>query len=126
MLLRLLARIALTVGAAWLLSELLPGIVDIGGGYRGIAIVGLLLAMLNTLVRGPLDLVTLPLRLLSRLLVSILVNGALLWLATILIAIVPADIATFRIVGGILGWVIAACAFGLASWIVRILTREAR
>lgn len=126
MLLRILARIALTVGAAWALAYLLPGILEIGGGLRGIAIAGLLLAALNMLVRGPLDLVTLPLRLISRLLVSILVNGVLLWLATILIRVFPADVVTLRVTGGFLSWVIAACAFGLASWIVRILTREAR
>jgi uncharacterized membrane protein YvlD (DUF360 family) len=123
-LVRILLRAAVTVGAAWLLATYLPQYVVITGGLRGVIVVGLVLAFLNSSVRMLLDILTFPLRLFSRIVVIILVNAALLKLAEILVGLLSETVARFYVQGGWIGWVVTSVVFGLLSWLIRTLLKE--
>lgn len=122
--LRLLLRIALTVLALQLLAALLPTVFAVGGGWKGVLAAGALLAALNLIARPLLTLITFPLRLFSHLVVLILVNAVLLWLATILINVFPPTLVTFSIGNGVWGWIVAAGTFGLVSWVIPLVVKK--
>ncbi|MCF7846685.1 MAG: phage holin family protein [Candidatus Gracilibacteria bacterium] len=68
------------------IAPYLPGDFLVEGGWRAYIFLAILLGVLNTFVRPFLDLLTLPFRLLTLGLFSIVINALLLWL---LEAIVP-------------------------------------
>lgn len=118
-LLQILLRLALTVAVTWAMAAVLPQYLEIEGGMRGIVIVGVVLAVLNMTMRIPLDIITFPLRLFSSIIVMILINAAILWLAGIVLQHIEPEAASLTVKGGILGWVIVSCVFGILSWLIR-------
>lgn len=121
---RLLLRIAATIGMTWLLATFLPQYVVVTGGIRGIVVVGIILALLNAVLRIVFDIVLFPLRLFSKIVFLIMVNAGLLWFAQHVVDLFSESIARFHVQGGFVGWVVAAVAFGVLSWLIRELLSE--
>lgn len=121
---RLLIHWIVTLLLTLALTWLLPSIFAVGGGLRGIIVVGSILFLLNALVRIALQVLLFPFRLVFGLIVMLFINAFLLWLAEILVAQFSPNIVTFQVQGGIAGWFIAACVFGIASWIERHVFQE--
>ncbi len=122
--LRILLRLAATVGVTWLMATYLPQYVVVGGGLRGIIFAGIILAVLNLCLRVVLDVILFPLRFVSKLVVLILVNAALLWFAGKVANLFSEHIVRFSIEGGWIGWIVASAVFGFLSWLVRTLLQE--
>ena len=77
---RLLAKILVSALALWAADYLLAGF-GVTGGIKGYLIAGVVLGLLNALVRPILKLVTLPLVLLTFGLFTIIINAVLLGVA---------------------------------------------
>jgi len=117
--LHILIRTVLIIGLTWVLHSVLPSYIVIGGKIpAAYVLIGIVLALLNLLVRPILKVVAFPLKLFATLLALILVNVVMLWIATYIVGVLDPEIVTFAIAGGITGWIIAGFAFGLANWAI--------
>jgi putative membrane protein len=77
---RFLIKILINAAALWVASALLSGF-WVSGGLKGYLIAGLVLALLNTLVRPLIKLLALPLILLTLGLFDFIINALILWVA---------------------------------------------
>jgi putative membrane protein len=77
---RLLLKMLVSAVAIWAADYLLAGF-TVSGGIKGYLVAGIVLGLLNALVRPVLRLVTLPLILLTLGLFTIVINMLLLWFA---------------------------------------------
>ncbi len=111
--LRFLLRFALTAALLAILARSFPTIFSIGGGIPGLLAVAAILALLNTIVYPVIRLVTLPFRLVSGVIVSMLTNIVLLWVTLKILAIIGPDVATLTISGGVVTWGFTAILLGL-------------
>jgi putative membrane protein len=95
----------------------------IGGGWRAIIIVGVILTLLNILVRPVLNVLTLPLKLFATILAVIVVNGAFVYLTHLLILRMDPEIAQLTILGGAWGWIVVAAVLGFGNWLIKEMLR---
>lgn len=110
-------RIGCTLALVWAITLLFPASVSISGGWQGIVVVSLVLAILNTFVRPVLQLVALPLSLVSRIAAILLINVGLLLLCTRAF-----EQANVGIIMRLSDWpttVGVALALGLLHWILK-------
>lgn len=77
---RLLVKILVTALALWVADRLLSGF-SVAGGLKGYLVAGIVLGLLNSLVRPVLKLISLPLIILTLGLFSIVINILMLWVA---------------------------------------------
>jgi putative membrane protein len=77
---RLLTKILINAAALWVADYLIAGF-SVFGGIWGFLVAGLVLALLNMLVRPLVKLVALPLIILTLGLFRIVINGAMIWIA---------------------------------------------
>lgn len=78
---RLILRFLLNLLGLWLANNLVAGFA-VTGGWKGYVIAGIVLVLLNLLVKPVLKLVTLPLIILSLGLFGLVINALILWLAS--------------------------------------------
>lgn len=76
----LLTNTLINAAALWVADYLLGGF-SVFGGLPGFLIAGLVLALLNSLVRPIVKLVSLPLIIVTLGLFRIVINGAMIWIA---------------------------------------------
>lgn len=119
--LRILLHVAITTLLFWALDVYLPQYVGITGGWPAYLILGIILALLNILVRPLLDLIAAPIKFIAGLIALILVNGVFLWLLVTIAEKIDPDVATFEIRGGVLGWIVVAVIFALLKTVLRML-----
>lgn len=103
------------------LAYLLPNHFVVGGGFIGILIVGILIGIFNILIKPILSIITLPIRLLSDILASIIVNSLFLWFVEGIVQGIDVQIVTLDIRGGFFGFLLVAAVFGLLNWIMKNL-----
>jgi putative membrane protein len=84
---RLVIRTLVTMLALWVAGYFLVGF-SVAGGFVGFLTAGLVLALLNGLVRPVIKLVTLPLILLTLGLFTVVINAAMLWIAAALTGLI--------------------------------------
>ncbi len=121
---RILVHAILNIALVWVLSAFLHEYVAITGGIGAYVTIGALLTLLNLFIRPILSLITTPLRLLATLLTFILVNAAFLGLIHTVTAIMDPAILTFRIEGGIGGWLVIAIVLGVVNWGMKHMMRK--
>lgn len=103
------------------LAYLLPNHFVVGGGFTGILIIGILIGIFNILIKPILSIITLPIRLLSDILASIIVNSLFLWFVEGIVQGIDVQIVTLDIRGGFFGFLLVAAVFGLLNWIMKNL-----
>lgn len=108
-----LLRVAGNALALWLAAELIRGISVSGVGPALVA--GLLLALVNALIRPVLLILTLPLNILTLGLFTFVLNGILLYLV--------ANQVTGVAIAGLGSAVLAALLVSLVSWVLSSLVR---
>jgi putative membrane protein len=114
----ILHALAAAVGF-WLASKIVPGVVVGGlGGLGSLLAVGLVLGIINALVRPILILLTFPLTLITLGLFLLVVNGVTVWLATAFPLGVHID--------GLWHAILAAVIISLTSWLASALIGRSR
>jgi len=100
----------------WLASKIVPGVAV--GGLGSLLAVGLVLGIINALVRPILILLTFPLTLITLGLFLLVVNGLTVWLATAFPLGVHID--------GLWHAILAAVIISLTSWLASALIGRSR
>jgi putative membrane protein len=113
---RTLLQVVLNAVALWLAATLVPGI-HYSGGLEWLLIAGLVLGLLNLLVKPLLTLLSLPLIVLSLGLFYLAINGLVLYLAAILL---PHHLRVDGCVPAIIGGLVIA----LFNWAVRAFAED--
>jgi putative membrane protein len=96
---KLLLKVLVGALALWVADYLLTGF-SVAGGIKGYLIAGLVLGLLNMLVRPVLKLIASPLIMLTLGLFTLVINMALLWLAgyvtglVVIVGLIPLLLAT--------------------------------
>ncbi|TSC79955.1 MAG: hypothetical protein G01um101425_432 [Candidatus Peregrinibacteria bacterium Gr01-1014_25] len=116
---RLLLRFALTVALLLAMNRWMSEMFFVGGGWTGVVAVAALVTLLNVLVRPLLDLVTLPLKLLTGGIVVMAVNLVILLALETVTRLYDPHIATLTLEGGLRGWLLAAIVLGTANWVMK-------
>lgn len=83
MLQKITLQIVAGIGGIWLATEFVDG-VSLGGNIQTLLIIGVILGLINTFVKPPIKLITLPIRILTLGLFSIVINMAVVWVVDIL------------------------------------------
>lgn len=112
---RSLAQIALNGLGVFLAAWLIPGI-DYQGGVFYLLLTGLVIGLINLLVKPLVSLLSLPLIMLSLGLFYLVINGAMLLLAAALLDGLTVDGCLPAILGGLV--------LGLFNWLTRIAREE--
>lgn len=109
---RALVQVVLNGIALLLASYLVPGIVY-EGGLLYLLLAGLVIGLINLLVKPIVTLLSLPLVILTLGLFYLLINGAMLWLAGMLLDGLRVDGCLPAVLGGVV--------MALFNWLVRVL-----
>jgi putative membrane protein len=93
------------------------------GGWKFFLVGGLIIGILNTLVKPVIKTITLPLVILTAGLFLIVINTIILWLTSYVIKALEFSGMSFQIVG--LGtFLIAGFLFGLINWIENLIIKK--
>ncbi len=114
---RALAQILLNGLGVVVAAELVPG-VTYSGGLLYLLLVGLVIGLINLLVKPLVTLLSLPFVLLTLGLFFLVINGALFYLAGLLLSGLTVDGCLPAILGGLV--------LAVFNWLVRAFTAEAR
>jgi len=111
--LRALLQVAMNGVGVWLAQEIVPGI-HYSGTLPYLLVVGLVLGLINLLVKPIVTLLSLPLIVITLGLFYLVINGAMLYLAARLLAPLRIDGCMPAILGGLVvslfNWVVSAFA----------------
>lgn len=113
---RALVQVLLNAVALLLASYLVPGIVYHGNGLLGLLLAGLVLGLVNLLVKPLVTLLSLPLIVLTLGLFYLAVNGLMLLLAAWLVPGLEVQGCLPAILGGVV--------IGLFNWVVRAFAKD--
>jgi putative membrane protein len=97
---KILVRILLNGLALWAAAQFLPGI-HWEGGWLYLLVAGFVLGLLNLLVKPLMTLLSLPLLLVTLGLFYVVINGAILWLADLLLDKLRIDGFLWAMAGGL-------------------------
>lgn len=120
---RLLAKFALNVLLVFVLANYMDQYFVVSGGLGAYIIIGALITLMNIIVRPILNVITLPLKLFATIFAIILVNGVFLWLIYQISLIMDPNVLTITVGGGIGGWIVLSLVFGIANWLMRLMTK---
>lgn len=120
MLKKLLLGIILNGAALYGVIYFLPEDITYTGGIAFFVIGGVVMGILNTLVKPILKIVTLPLHILTLGLSLILLNGIIFWIFKTVIDTMVIEGITIQ-VSGIVTYVIAGFLFGLINWVAHLV-----
>lgn len=121
--LRMLVRAVLNVLLVWLLATYMSGYFQLTGGWPAIIVVGLLLMVLNVILRPILEILTMPLKWFATILAVIVVNGVFVQVIYQIAQNMDTGLLTLEIGGGILGWAIVAIVLGVGNWLMKMVMR---
>ncbi len=107
----------------WLLVQKVPEMISVNAGIVPVLVLGLLVALMNVVVRPVLNILTLPLKLFATILAIIIVNGLFVQILVVLVQALNLPWLTLSIGGGLLGWVTVALALGFANWVTKLLAK---
>lgn len=120
---RFLFRFVLTTGVVWFLSTYVDQYFTLTGGLRAYLIVGLLLTIMNMIVRPMLKVLLAPFHFLFGFIATIATNLFFLWLIVTIASTFDPSIVFLNINGGIVGWIVVAVIVGVADWCIKTLLR---
>ncbi|MEK9133001.1 MAG: phage holin family protein [Patescibacteria group bacterium] len=102
---------------------LLPKDIIYTGGLAFFVLGGLVMGLLNSIVKPVLKLLTLPLQIITLGLSLILLNGIIFWIFDVIIDTMVIKGITIQ-VNGIATYALAGLLFGLINWIEHLLIRN--
>lgn len=111
--------IVLNGAALYAVLYLLPAM-TYTGGVRFFVLGGVVMGLLNTIVRPVLKVITLPLHFLTMGLSLIVVNGIIFWIFQIIIATIAVQGITLQ-VPGVVDYLFAGFLFGIINWIAHLI-----
>ncbi|MBT5016654.1 phage holin family protein [Candidatus Peregrinibacteria bacterium] len=106
--------LAFNIGALYLTISLLEEI-SFTGGWAFFVVTGVLIGLLNVILKPILKFVSMPLIFFSAGFFLIVINAAILWIADQLLAILDFTNIDF-VISGALNFLLAAIIFGLINW----------
>lgn len=121
--LRITITVLATIALVWALATHADQYFQLSGGLPAWIVVGVLLTLMNMIVRPVLHLVTLPLKLFATIFAIILTNSVFLWLTVQIIHRMEPELVQLEIFG-LEGWILTASAFGLEHWILKKILPE--
>ncbi len=113
---RFIFRILIAAAGLWLAARIVPGVT--ADGWKTLLIAGLLLGIVNAIVRPVVTVLTFPLTLLTLGLFLLVVNAAMIGLVAWLLDGLAVD--------GLWAGVQAAVVTGIVSWVGQVLLGDAR
>ncbi len=119
---RIIATILANALALFLVSRVLEGFVFEGGVVAPI-IVGLILTVLNFILKPILKILSFPLVFLTGGLFLIVLNALMLYLADYLLAVMDFEGVDLA-VDGFLTYLLAALIFGIANWLIHWFLKD--
>ena len=117
--LRLLLRTIGNILLVYLLDHYLSQYFLVLGGIPGYVIVGVLLTLLNLILRPILGIIAAPFKLIATLPTVILLNALFLWIIYQLTLRMDPSLVSLVISGGIWGWFVVSTIMGIANWVMR-------
>ncbi len=117
--LKLLLKFVLNVLLVWVLATYVSQYFSLTGGIPAFVIVGALISLLNIFFRPILAIVTLPLKLVATIVAVIVVNGVFVYVVQLFTLRMDPALVRLEIYGGPWGWIVIACCFGLANWVMK-------
>lgn len=122
---RILLAIVINAMVLYIVADLLPEYFSVEGGVKAYAVCGLILGILNGIVRPLLKLImaiiTLPFLLLSSLIIYIVVNGTMLWMLDFVLSKMAIDGVVLSFHQGSLSFLFIAVVFGFINAIMHVL-----
>lgn len=115
--------IGVLINALALLAIVQLDRVQYAGGWKFFLIGGLIIGILNTLVKPVIKTITLPLVILTAGLFLIVINTIILWLTTYVIKAMEFSGVYFKI-DGLMTFLIAGFLFGLINWIENLIIKK--
>lgn len=91
------------------------------GGVPGYIVIGVMITILNLILRPILGIIAAPFKLIATLPTVILLNALFLWIIYQLTLQMDPDIVSLVITGGFLGWFFVSTILGLANWLMKKL-----
>ncbi len=116
-----LAFIALNTVSVYLVAQVLPGF-SVTGGTFGYVMVGVVVGLLNVFLKPILKILSLPFLFLTIGLFTLVVNGAILWIAERVVEFLHVNAITFTI-DGAFTYLLAVLLFGVINYIFHKLIR---
>lgn len=116
-------RVFINVGIVILLKSYFSSFFVLGGGYQGIAIVGLTFTVLNMIVVPILNVLSLPIKFIAWIIAFALVNAVAIWLTVWFVESVEIMGVSLAIEGGIVGWIIVSVVLGMGNWVVKAVVK---
>ncbi|MBI5412076.1 phage holin family protein [Candidatus Peregrinibacteria bacterium] len=110
--------------ALFIATQVLPGDFLITGGWTGIVVAGLIFGILNSIVKPILKIVSLPFVFITAGLFTLVINGAMLWLAKYALDVLALQGVAITINGGFLTWAYATLIVGVANVILHWLVKK--
>lgn len=123
MLKKLILGIVLNAAALYGVTYLLHSEITYTGGIAFFALGGIIMGLLNSLVKPVLKLLTLPLHILTMGLSLIILNGIIFWIFKVIIDTILVDGVTLTITK-LTTYLFAGFLFGLINWIEHLLIRN--
>ena len=120
---RILIQFGLNVCLVWFMAVYMDEYFRMSGDIGAYVVLGSLLTLMNLIVRPILNVALLPLKLFATILAIIILHGAFVQLAVMIVQRMDPEIITLEIFGGLLGWVVVAVIFGLANWIMKVMLK---
>ena len=117
--LRITIKTILNITLIWVMATYLDQYFLVTGGWRAIVIVGVLITVLNIVVRPILAVLTLPLKLFATILAVIVVNGIFVYLVHLLVQRMDPTLVQLTIYGGVWGWIVVAVILGFGNWLIK-------
>jgi len=117
---KVLIGIVLNGAALYGVIYFLPSQIQYTGGVAFFAIGGLVMGILNSIVKPILKLLTLPLQILTLGLSLIILNGIIFWIFDVVIDTIVIEGVTLTVTG-IKTYFLAGFLFGLINWIEHLL-----
>lgn len=118
----ILSTILANALALFLVSKVVGGF-EIGGGFETYLIIGVVLSLLNLVIKPVLKVLTFPILFLSGGLFLIVINAVILFLCQYFIHVIDLTGVTMQ-VNGSLTYLWAAAILGIANWLISWFLKE--
>jgi len=120
---KLIIGVLLNGFALFAIAQLLSNI-SYTGGWKFFVVGGLIIGILNTIVKPIMKTITLPLVILSAGLFLIVINTIILWLTSYMIDVFEIPGVSFVIAGGVGTYLLAGFLLGLINWIENLIIKK--